>query len=85
VRLNITTPTQNTNAAARLYEFEVYGAAATPTPTATSGGDPAWASNTAYAVGDRVVYGGLNYECTQAHTSLVGWEPPNAPSLWRLI
>lgn len=45
VRLNVTMPTQTTGGAARIYEFEVYGAAgssptATPTPTATPGGGP---------------------------------------------
>jgi subtilisin family serine protease len=36
VRLNITTPAQTTDAAARIYELEVYGSAApSPTPTAT--------------------------------------------------
>jgi hypothetical protein len=40
VRLNITTPTQTTDAAARIYELEVYGTGTTtptPTPTATAG------------------------------------------------
>jgi non-reducing end alpha-L-arabinofuranosidase len=36
-KLNVTTPTQTTDAAARIYEFEVYGAAsATPTSTVTA-------------------------------------------------
>jgi hypothetical protein len=93
-RLNITTPTQTTDGAARIYEFEVYGTAggATPTPTATpaptatptSGGAAAWAPNVFYAVGSLATYGGATYRCIQAHTSLVGWEPPNAPSLWVL-
>jgi len=65
-----------------------------PTPTATStptqpppttappppGGT--WQPNTAYAVGARVTYGGLAYQCRQAHTSLPGWEPPNVAALW---
>jgi chitin-binding protein len=54
---------------------------ATPSPTAT-GTYPAWAANTSYAVGARVSYGGKNYSCRQAHTSLPGWEPPAAPALW---
>jgi hypothetical protein len=57
---------------------------ATPTATPTSGGAPAWAPNVAYAVGNLVTYGVSTYRCIQAHTSLVGWEPPNAPSLWAL-
>jgi chitinase len=41
--------------------------------------------NHAYAVGDRVSYNGHNYQCLQAHTSLVGWEPPNVPALWQAL
>ncbi|MBX6383774.1 MAG: fibronectin type III domain-containing protein [Microbispora sp.] len=44
---------------------------------------PAWAPNTWYAVGARVTYNGVDYECIQAHTSLTGWEPPNVPALWK--
>ncbi|MGG4396437.1 glycosyl hydrolase family 18 protein [Paenibacillus thiaminolyticus] len=43
---------------------------------------PAWALNTDYRVGDVVTYGGTDYKCIQPHTSLNGWEPPNAPALW---
>jgi chitinase len=60
----------------------------TPTPTTTPtnpGSSPAWAPNTAYAVGALVTYGGHTYKCLQAHTSLVGWEPPNVPALWQLV
>src|SRR5690348_9429324 len=47
----------------------------------------AWAPNTAYAVGAQVTYQDSThpnhlYQCQQAHTSLVGWEPPNTPALW---
>ncbi len=57
-----------------------------PTPTPTSTGQyPAWQANHAYAVGDLVSYAGHNYRCIQAHTSLVGWEPPNTPALWQLL
>jgi chitinase len=55
-----------------------------PSPTAT-GQYPAWVANHAYAVGDRVSYGGHNYQCLQAHTSQVGWEPPNVAALWQLL
>lgn len=44
-----------------------------------------WAPNTPYAVGDVVTYNGSSYRCVIAHTSLVGWEPPNVPALWKLI
>jgi hypothetical protein len=60
----------------------VVTAGATPTPT--PGGAAAWAPNVAYAVGDLATYGGATYRCLQAHISLVGWEPPNAASLWTL-
>lgn len=52
--------------------------------TSTSSTAPAWAPNTAYAVGNLVTYNGSIYECRQAHTSLTGWEPPNVPALWLL-
>jgi chitinase len=56
---------------------------AAPPPTATtSGAIPAWAPNVSYAVGAKVTYAGLTYQCQQAHTSQVGWEPPNTPALW---
>ncbi|WP_445013540.1 glycosyl hydrolase family 18 protein [Paenibacillus oleatilyticus] len=44
----------------------------------------AWAPNTSYKAGDIVSYGGSDYQCIQPHTSLVGWEPPNVPALWKL-
>jgi chitinase len=45
---------------------------------------PAWAPNTAYQIGSMVTYNGGVYRCIQAHTSLVGWEPPIVPALWQL-
>ncbi len=58
-------------------------------PTATSSGStPAWAPNVSYAIGTLVTYQDAThpnhlYKCIQAHTSLVGWEPPNAAALWQ--
>ena len=43
---------------------------------------PAWATDTAYALGVRVRYDGKLYKCVQAHTSQSGWEPPFVPALW---
>src|SRR4051794_24343901 len=43
---------------------------------------PNWAPNTAYAAGALVMYQSVEYKCIQAHTSQVGWEPPNVPALW---
>ncbi len=42
-----------------------------------------WAPNVSYKVGDIVSYNGKYYQCIQAHTSLVGWEPSNVPALWQ--
>jgi len=44
-----------------------------------------WKPDTDYKLGDRRRYESLLYKCVQAHTSQVGWEPPNAPSLWSRI
>ncbi|MEV4642619.1 family 20 glycosylhydrolase [Actinoplanes sp. NPDC049548] len=46
---------------------------------------PAWQPNTAYAVGAKVSYDGVEYTCRQAHTSLVTWEPPATPALWLAV
>jgi Carbohydrate-binding module family 5/12/Glycosyl hydrolases family 18 len=46
---------------------------------------PNWAPNTAYAAGALVMYQGVEYKCIQAHTSEVGWEPPNVPALWQPV
>ncbi len=57
----------------------------TVTVSSNGGGTAAeWQANTAYKVGDLVTYQGLTYKCIQAHTSLVGWEPPVVPALWQL-
>jgi predicted carbohydrate-binding protein with CBM5 and CBM33 domain len=48
------------------------------------GNGGSWVPNTSYSVGASVTYGGLAYTCRQAHTSLLGWEPPNVPALWLL-
>lgn len=44
-----------------------------------------WSAGTSYAVNDEVDYQGSTYRCIQAHTSQVGWEPPNVPALWETI
>ena len=46
---------------------------------------PEWASDTAYTAGYKVQRNGKLYRCTQAHTSLTGWEPENAAALWEQI
>lgn len=46
---------------------------------------PAWAAGVEYAQGYKVQRNGLLWRCLQAHTSLEGWEPENAASLWEQI
>ena len=44
-----------------------------------------WQTGVDYIVGDEVAYPdatGDVYVCQQAHTSLIGWEPPAVPALW---
>ncbi|GAA1184819.1 protocatechuate 3,4-dioxygenase beta subunit [Kitasatospora gansuensis] len=55
-----------------------------PSPSPTPGGG-SWTPGTNYRAGDRVTYGGASYQCLQAHTAMVGWEPPNVPALWRRL
>jgi chitodextrinase len=56
----------------------------TTTPVSTTpSGIPAWTPNVSYHIGDLVTYQGKTYKCIQAHTSQVGWEPPNVPALWQ--
>jgi chitinase len=43
-----------------------------------------WVADKAYTAGDLTSYQGHVYKCIQAHTSQVGWEPPNVPALWQL-
>jgi len=59
----------------------------TTTTTTTTAPPPSgtWAAGTSYPAGTRVTFNGLSYECLQAHTAITGWEPPNAPSLWRQL
>ena len=50
------------------------------------GGDTdEWQAGVAYATNDEVTYEGTTYRCLQAHTSQVGWEPPNVPALWAAV
>ncbi|CAL9350799.1 carbohydrate-binding protein [Streptomyces sp. enrichment culture] len=51
-----------------------------PTPTDPPSGT--WAVGKSYSAGNSVTYNGSAYRCLQAHTSMVGWEPPNVPALW---
>ena len=46
---------------------------------------PRWTIGRAYAVGDRVQYGGILYKCVQAHTSQADWTPDAVPALYTVI
>jgi len=54
-------------------------------PLTVSAAVPNWAPNTPYAIGALVMFNGVEYQCIQAHTSEVGWEPPNTPALWNPV
>jgi chitin-binding protein len=58
---------------------------APPTTSPTTAPSGTWKAGTAYKVGDVVTYNGVSYRCRQAHTAIVGWEPPNVPALWLAI
>jgi hypothetical protein len=55
-----------------------------PSPDGT-GGRTSWQAGKAYKIGNEVAYLGLDYRCRQAHTSQVGWEPPNVYALWARV
>ena len=46
---------------------------------------PVWAGGMAYEAGFKVQRRNKLWRCVQAHTSLSGWEPENAASLWAQI
>lgn len=46
---------------------------------------PAWNSSATYAVGDRVRYCDILYNCLTAHTAQADWAPTDAPSLWAKV
>lgn len=41
-----------------------------------------WATDTEYAVDERIRYDGTLYKCLTAHTSQSTWTPDVSPSLW---
>ncbi|MDR8410789.1 fibronectin type III domain-containing protein [Nonomuraea sp. 3-1Str] len=63
----------------------VPAAGATAVPSTSAAFAAQWQPNVSYAVGARVTYNGVDYECIQAHTSQVGWEPPIVPALWKPV
>lgn len=46
---------------------------------------PEWTTDTDYAAGFKVQYGGTLYKCLTAHTSQADWTPDAAPSLWAKV
>lgn len=46
---------------------------------------PNWDATATYAVGDRVRYDSILYNCLQAHTAQADWTPTVAPSLWAKV
>ena len=45
-------------------------------------GVPEWEPGVDYELDEQASFDGIIYDCLQPHTSQVGWEPPNVPSLW---
>lgn len=43
---------------------------------------PAWKTETAYALDERIRYDEKLYRCVQAHTSQSDWTPDVTPALW---
>ena len=46
---------------------------------------PAWATDTAYTVDERIRYNSTLYSCVQAHTSQADWTPDVTPALWTAV
>lgn len=46
---------------------------------------PEWVDGMAYEVGYRTQFGGVLYQCLQAHTSQPEWNPIDATSLWAQV
>jgi len=70
--------------------LEAYGLVLTTSTsgTGTPGGAPeeparAWAPGQVYRVGSTVTYGGVTYECLQAHQAQTAWQPASTPALWQ--
>lgn len=68
----------------KLREMIVKASVSLPDEDALNGIElfPAWQTNHAYAVGERVRYGDKLYRVVQAHTSQDNWTPNVVPALW---
>lgn len=77
-----------TRAEAIAYRGKIEAAASTMTDEAALTAVelfPAWETDKAYAVSDRVQYNGILYKCIQAHTSQSDWMPSATPALWKVV
>lgn len=54
----------------------------TPPTTSPPPGGTTWAVGVDYAVGNRVTFEGVTYQCQIAHRSQADWTPPATPALW---
>lgn len=54
-------------------------------PVEPGGGTPLWEAGISVLVGEQYLHNGITYQVLQAHTTQVGWEPPNVPALWSAI
>lgn len=46
---------------------------------------PAWRTDTAYVVDERIRHGSTLYRCVQSHTSQADWTPDKTPALWTVV
>ena len=46
---------------------------------------PAWVTDTAYTVDERIRYNSTLYRCVQSHTSQSDWTPDATPALWTVV
>jgi len=53
--------------------------------TPPASGPEQWQPNISVAVGEELEHEGVLYRVLQAHTTQVGWEPPNVPALWAVV
>ena len=50
-----------------------------------AGVTPQWEAGLAVTVGEEYEHLGITYRVVQSHTTQVGWEPPNVPTLWAVV
>ncbi|GAA2252597.1 serine protease [Streptomyces ruber] len=60
------------------------GSVETPAPQEGGAAD-SWATSRVYPVGATVTYGGVRYQCLQAHQAQGAWAPAGTPALWQRL